>query len=54
MKEFELGNSISDIFEMLPEKRIKKVMLGNREIGIVRVGEKVYGFNAFVHTEVHH
>ncbi|MFN3998917.1 Rieske (2Fe-2S) protein [Algoriphagus sp.] len=47
MKDYELGNSISDIFEMLPEKRIKKVMLGNREIGIVRVGDKVYGFHAF-------
>jgi nitrite reductase/ring-hydroxylating ferredoxin subunit len=47
MKNFELGNSIADVFEMLPEKRIKKVMLGDHEIGIVRIGEKVFGFNAF-------
>ena len=47
MKEFHLGNSIDEVNEMLPESRIKKVKLGNREIGIVRTGEKIYGFNAF-------
>lgn len=47
MKDFELGSSISDVFEMLPEKRIKKVRLGNREIGVVRIDDKIYGFNAF-------
>lgn len=47
MKEFELGSSISDVFEMLPENRIKKVRLGNREIGIVRIEKKIYGFNGF-------
>lgn len=47
MKEFHLGNSIDEVGEMLPDSRIKKVRLGNREIGIVRIGEKIYGFNAF-------
>jgi len=47
MKDFELGDSKTAVFEMLPANRIKKVRLGNREIGIVRIGEKIYGFNAF-------
>lgn len=47
MKEFQLGNSISEVFDMLPDSRIKKVKLGNREIGIVRTGERVFGFNTF-------
>lgn len=47
MKDFQLGNSISEVFEMLPDSRIKKVKLGNREIGIIRIGENIYGFNAF-------
>lgn len=47
MKEFQLGNSVSEVFEMLPDSRIKKVKLGNREIGIVRLGERIFGFNAF-------
>lgn len=47
MKEFQLGNSVSEVFEMLPDSRIKKVKLGSREIGIVRIGERVFGFNAY-------
>lgn len=47
MREFQLGNSISDVFEMLPDSRIKKVRLGNREIAIVRIGERIYGFATF-------
>lgn len=47
MREFELGNSISEVFELLPDSRVKKVKLGNREIGIVRIGERIFGFNAF-------
>lgn len=47
MKEFQLGNSVSEVFEMLPESRIKKVKLGNLEIGIVRIGDRIYGFDAF-------
>jgi nitrite reductase/ring-hydroxylating ferredoxin subunit len=47
MRDFHLGNSISEIQEMLPEYRIKKVRLDAREIGVVRIGEKVYGFSPF-------
>lgn len=47
MKEFQLGNSVSEVYEILPDSRIKKVSLGNREIGIVRKGDRIYGFNAF-------
>lgn len=47
MREFQLGNSASEVFEMLPESRIKKVKLGNLEIGLVRIGEKIFGFSAF-------
>jgi nitrite reductase/ring-hydroxylating ferredoxin subunit len=47
MRDFHLGNSISEVQEMLPEYRIKKVRLGTREIGIVRIGERVYGFSSF-------
>lgn len=47
MRDFHLGSSISEVFEMLPEYRIKKVKLGTREIGVVRIGERVYGFSSF-------
>lgn len=47
MRDFYLGGSISEVFEMLPEYRIKKVKLGTREIGLVRIGERIYGFSAF-------
>lgn len=47
MKEFQLGNSILEVEQMLPEARIKKVKLGNREIGMVRIGAKIYGFSTF-------
>ncbi|SEG28800.1 Rieske (2Fe-2S) protein [Algoriphagus boritolerans] len=47
MKEFQLGNSIAEVVEMLPDFRIKKVRLDNREIAIVRMGEKIYGFDIF-------
>lgn len=47
MKEFKLGNSVTEVFEMLPESRIKKVKLGNKEIGIVRIGDRIVGFDAY-------
>ncbi len=47
MREFHLGDSKSAVLEMLPDLKIRKVKLGNREIGIVRNGEKFFGFNAY-------
>lgn len=32
---------------MLPDSQIKKVRLGSHEIGIVRIGERIFGFNSF-------
>lgn len=47
MREFHLGNSKSEVLDLLPEHRVKKVKLGNFEIGVVRIGERIYGFNSF-------
>ena len=47
MKVFHLGNSKLKVLEMLPENRIKKVQLGDQEIAVVRVGERVSGFHVF-------
>lgn len=47
MREFHLGNSKSEVLDLLPENRIKKVKIGNSEIGVVRIGERIYGFESF-------
>jgi nitrite reductase/ring-hydroxylating ferredoxin subunit len=46
MKEFQLGKSKEEAFELLPEKRIKKVILGNKTIAVMRHGENIFAFDS--------
>ncbi len=46
MKEFQLGKSREEAFELLPEKIIKKVILGEKVIALLRIGDKIFAFNA--------
>ena len=46
MKEFQLGNNREEVVELLPEKKIKKVILGERVIALLRKGDKIYAFAA--------
>jgi 3-phenylpropionate/trans-cinnamate dioxygenase ferredoxin subunit len=46
MKEYQLGNSKEEVFLMLPERRIKKVILGKKTIAILRIGEELFAFDA--------
>ena len=47
MKKYTLGNSKEEVFKLIPEKVIKKVMLGETAIGIVRIGQTFHAFQAF-------
>jgi nitrite reductase/ring-hydroxylating ferredoxin subunit len=46
MKEFQLGTSREEVFELLPDKRIKKIILGNKVLAILRNGEDFFAFDA--------
>lgn len=46
MKEYRLGSSKQEIFELLPERKVKKVILGEKPIGILRMGELFYAFDS--------
>ncbi|WP_026950596.1 Rieske (2Fe-2S) protein [Algoriphagus mannitolivorans] len=47
MKEFTLGTKAEDILRLFPEGRVKKVLLGQVEIGILRKGNSFFGFELF-------
>lgn len=47
MKKFTLGNSKEEVLQLVPERVIKKVILGETSIGIVRIGETFHTFQAF-------
>ncbi len=47
MKKFTLGSSKEAVFKLIPEKIIKKVILGETTIGMVRIGETFFCFQAF-------
>lgn len=47
MKKFILGSSKEEVFKLIPENVIKKVILGETSIGIVRAGETFHSFQAF-------
>lgn len=47
MKKFTLGNSKEEVLKLVPERIIKKVILGETSIGIVRIGEVFHTFQAF-------
>lgn len=47
MKHFTLGSSKSEILDLIPERQIKKIRLGEKEIALIRLGEDFYGFQLF-------
>lgn len=47
MKKYTLGNSKEEVFYLIPERVIKKVILGETSIGIVRIGQAFHSFHAF-------
>ncbi|GMQ25830.1 non-heme iron oxygenase ferredoxin subunit [Algoriphagus sp. oki45] len=47
MRVFQLGNSKNDIWEMIPERKIKKVRLGDKEVAVLRLKDTVYAFEPF-------
>lgn len=47
MKKFTLGNSKEEVLKIVPERVIKKVILGETSIGIIRKGETFHTFHAF-------
>ena len=46
MKECQLGSSKAEIFLMLPERKVKKVILGKKTIGLLRIGEQFFAFDS--------
>lgn len=47
MKKFTLGNSVQDVEKMIPKGRVKKILLGSKEIAVVRKGEEFYAFSMY-------
>lgn len=47
MRKFTLGSLKEGILNQIPEKIIKKVLLGESTIGLVRIGEKFFCFQVF-------
>jgi 3-phenylpropionate/trans-cinnamate dioxygenase ferredoxin subunit len=46
MKEYQLGTNKEEVYQMLPERRIKKVLLGNQTIGLLRLGDRFFAFDS--------
>ena len=47
MKEYTLGSSKEEVFGFLPERKIKKIQLGENQLAGLRIGEEVIVFQAF-------
>jgi len=47
MKKFTLGSSKEEILKMISEKTIKKVVVGEKRIALVRIGLDFYAFQQF-------
>jgi nitrite reductase/ring-hydroxylating ferredoxin subunit len=47
MRDFNLGGSKEEVIRLLPERKVKKIRLGDQEIGVMRIGEEVFGFDLF-------
>ncbi len=47
MKKFTLGNSKEEVLKLVPERVIKKVILEEISIGVVRISEVFHTFQAF-------
>mgnify|MGYP006158157007 FL=1 len=46
MKEYQLGKSKEDVYQLLPERKIKKVIVGKKAIGLLRLGDDFFAFDA--------
>jgi nitrite reductase/ring-hydroxylating ferredoxin subunit len=46
MKEFQVGKSREEVYDLLPEKRIRKIVLGDTIMAILRLGENFFAFDA--------
>jgi nitrite reductase/ring-hydroxylating ferredoxin subunit len=46
MREFKLGTNKEDIFQLLPERKIKRLALGEKTVAILRIGVQIYVFDA--------
>ncbi len=47
MKEYSLVNSKEQALGFFPERTIKKIQLGEKQLAGVRIGERIFVFNAF-------
>jgi nitrite reductase/ring-hydroxylating ferredoxin subunit len=47
MKKYTLGSSKEEVLRMVPERVIKKIILGGRAVGLVREGERFTCFEEF-------
>lgn len=47
MKKFVLGSSKESILNMVPDRSIKKVLIGEKPITLVRVSRDFYAFQGF-------
>lgn len=46
MKEYQLGTNMQEVNQMVPDRRIKKVILGKKSIGILRIGDEFFAFDS--------
>jgi len=46
MKEYKLGTNMQEVYQMVPDRRIKKVILGKKSIGILRIGDEFFAFDS--------
>ncbi|MBN3581265.1 Rieske (2Fe-2S) protein [Algoriphagus aestuarii] len=47
MKKFTLGTSKEQILSMINERSIKRVLVGDQKIALVRIGSEFFAFQAF-------
>lgn len=47
MKKYTLGNSKEGILKIISEKSIKKVLVGEKNIAVTRIGSDFYAFQSF-------
>ncbi len=47
MKEYSLGTSREQVFGLFPERLVKKIQLGENQLAGVRIGERIFVFQAF-------
>jgi nitrite reductase/ring-hydroxylating ferredoxin subunit len=46
MKEYQLGTNTQEAYQLIPDRRIKKVILGKKSIGILRIGDDFFAFDS--------